>query len=97
MAISFLVTPREWLEVRGAEFLAAIVTAGLLLVGVWLGVPLLRARIGEVLLYSFCCVSATVLHTLWDLAVRCGTWLVYALRPELPSRPVPGAVGTRAG
>jgi len=45
-------------------------TAAILIGGLAVGVPFLRARIPEVFLYSFCCVSAVVLRAGIDLAVR---------------------------
>src|SRR5919197_1209688 len=50
--------PVAWLKARGIELAAALCTAGVLIGGLALGVPFLRARILETFLYSFCCVSA---------------------------------------
>ena len=59
-----------WLQARTVELGASLCTAGILIAGLALGVPFLRARIPEVFLYSFCCVSAVVVRAGLDLAVR---------------------------
>lgn len=63
-------TPSEWIRARAVELAAAACTAGVLFAGLVIGVPFLRARIAEVFLYGFCCVSAVVLRALLDLGVR---------------------------
>jgi hypothetical protein len=93
----FPMTPWQWIEIRGAELLAALVTCSFLVGGVWVGVPFLRARIGEVFLYSFCCLTATVLHAAWDLAVRCSRWLVVTARPSPARRVIPRVAPTPTG
>ena len=60
----------EWLRIRAVELGASLCTAAILIGGLAVGVPFLRARIPEVFLYSFCCVSAMVLRAGIDLAVR---------------------------
>jgi hypothetical protein len=87
-------TAWEWVQIRGAELLAAAATAGLLVGGVWVGIPFLRERIAEVFLYSFCCVTATVVHTVWDLAMRCGAWLVFTAGATAAPRVMPKVVAT---
>ena len=71
-AIRFLVmgSPVAWLRARAVELGAALCTAGVLIGGLALGVPFLRARIPETFLYSFCCVSAVLLRAVLDLGVR---------------------------
>lgn len=66
----FLMTAAQWLRARAVELGAAICTAGVLLAGLAVGVPFLRARIPEVFLYGFCCICAVVLRAVIDLAVR---------------------------
>src|SRR5437773_11140913 len=60
----------EWLRIRAVELGASLCTAAILIGGLAVGVPSLRARIPEVFLYSFCCVRAVVLRAGIDLAVR---------------------------
>ena len=60
----------SWLQSRAVELGAALCTAAVLIAGLAIGVPFLRARIAETFLYSICCVSAVVLRALLDLAVR---------------------------
>jgi hypothetical protein len=64
-------TPASWLKARGVELAAALCTVSLLIGGLAIGVPFLRARIPETFLYSFCCLTAVILRALIDLAVRC--------------------------
>jgi hypothetical protein len=78
-------TVNAWLRARGVELGAALVTAGVLIGGLAIGVPFLRARIPETFIYSFCCVSAVLLRAAIDLAVR-GT--VLAARTVRPFAPV---------
>jgi hypothetical protein len=88
-------TGREWLRIRGTEFLAAASTAGLLMGGLAAGVPFLRARIPQVFLYSFCCLAAVVLRSLIDLAVRGVLRLSRAIRPaHAPAATLAGGTGT---
>ncbi|TMC31971.1 MAG: hypothetical protein E6J32_01690 [Chloroflexi bacterium] len=63
-------TVSAWLKTRAVELGAALCTAAVLIAGLAIGVPFLRARIPETFLYSFCCVSAVVLRAALDLAVR---------------------------
>jgi hypothetical protein len=63
-------TVTAWLKARGVELGASLCTAGILIAGLWIGVPFLRARIAETFLYSFCCVSAVLLRAVLDLTVR---------------------------
>jgi len=60
----------EWLRARAVELGASLCTAAILIAGLAVGVPFLRARIPEVFLYSFCCVSAVLVRAGLDLAVR---------------------------
>ena len=60
----------EWLRARGVELGASLCTVAILIAGLAVGVPFLRARIPEVFLYSFCCVSAVLVRAGLDLAVR---------------------------
>lgn len=59
-----------WLKARAVELGAACCTAGVLIGGLAIGVPFLRARIPEVFLYAFCCISAVFLRAALDLVVR---------------------------
>jgi hypothetical protein len=59
-----------WLQARAIELAASLCTAGVLIAGLAVGIPFLRARIPETLLYSVCCVAAVVLRAGIDLAVR---------------------------
>ena len=52
------------------ELGASLCTAGGLIAGLALGVPFLRERIAETILYSLCCVAAVLLRAAIDLAVR---------------------------
>ena len=62
-------TLREWLQLRAVEMLAALCTAGALVGGLALGVPLLRNRVAEVFLYSFCCLAAVLIRILADVVI----------------------------
>jgi hypothetical protein len=73
-----------WLKTRAVELGAALCTAAVLIAGLAIGVPFLRARIPETFLYSFCCVSAVVLRALLDLAVRGVVVAARSLRPAVP-------------
>jgi hypothetical protein len=73
--------PVAWLKARGIELAAALCTAGVLIGGLALGVPFLRARIPETFLYSFCCVSAVLLRAILDLGVRATVFAVRRARP----------------
>jgi len=77
-------TPSTWLKARAAELGAALCTAAVLISGLAIGLPFLRARIAETLLYSCCCVSAVVLRAVLDLAVRVVALAVRSLRPAVP-------------
>jgi hypothetical protein len=63
-------TPLTWLKARAVELGAALCTASVLIGGLAVGVPFLRARIPEVFLYSFCCIAAVFVRAMLDLAVR---------------------------
>jgi hypothetical protein len=75
-----------WLRDRLVELGASLCTAGVLLAGLAIGVPFLRARIAETFLYSFCCVSAVLLRAMLALTVR-GT--VWAVRTVFAAAPLP--------
>ncbi|HET9849942.1 MAG TPA: hypothetical protein VFR68_15505 [Candidatus Dormibacteraeota bacterium] len=74
-------SPIAWLKARAVELGAALCTAGVLIGGLALGVPFLRARIPETFLYSFCCVSAVLLRAVLDLAARGALLAVRRVRP----------------
>jgi hypothetical protein len=75
-AISYLVmSAREWLAMRGIELLAALFVAFVLILGLVAGVPILRSRIAEVILYSLACVAAVILRSALDLAAHGILWL----------------------
>lgn len=82
LAIRFLVmdSPIGWLKTRAVELGAALCTAGVLIGGLAVGVPFLRARIPETFLYSFCCVTAVLLRAVLDLSVRAMLLLVRRTR-----------------
>jgi hypothetical protein len=81
-------TVTSWLKARGVELGASLCTAGILIAGLAIGVPFLRARIPETFLYSFCCVGAVLLRAMLDLSVRAVMQAAQAVRP--PARmPVP--------
>ena len=74
-------TVSAWLKTRAVELGAALCTAAVLIAGLAIGVPFLRARIPETFLYSFCCVSAVILRAAIDLAVRGTALAVRRIRP----------------
>jgi hypothetical protein len=74
-------TVSDWLKARSVELGASLCTAGVLIAGLAIGVPFLRARIPETFLYSFCCVSAVLLRALIDLVVRASVLAAHRLRP----------------
>lgn len=71
---------REWLWQRSTELLGAICVAAILISGVWVGIPFLRARVAEVFFYSVSCLSAVVLRILVDLMIRSGVGITQAVR-----------------
>jgi hypothetical protein len=73
-----------WLRTRAVELGAAVSTAAVLIAGLAVGVPFLRARIPEVFLYSFCCVSAVFVRAVLDLSLRS---VVFAAR-QFRSHPI---------
>jgi len=75
-----------WLRDRLVELGASLCTAGVLIAGVAIGVPFLRARIAETFLYSFCCVSAVPLRAVLVLTVR---GAVLAVRTVYATEPFP--------
>jgi hypothetical protein len=83
-------TVTAWLKARSVELGAALCTAGLLIAGLAIGVPFLRERIPETVLYSFCCVSAVLLRAAIDLGVRGA-----ALATRTIARPAAVPVSTR--
>ena len=78
-------TVKAWLAVRSVELGASLCTAGVLIAGLAVGVPFLRQRIPETLLYSFCCVSAVLLRAAIDLAIRGATLAARAIRTAAPA------------
>jgi hypothetical protein len=84
-----------WLKDRLVELGASLCTAGVLLAGLAMGVPFLRARIAETFLYSFCCVSAVPLRAVLVLIGRGTVWAVRTLYAAAP-RPVPNLGPSRA-
>jgi hypothetical protein len=74
-------TVTVWLKARSVELGASLCTAAVLIGGLAIGVPFLRARIPETFLYSFCCVTAVLLRAVIDLAVRASVLAVRSLRP----------------
>jgi fucose permease len=74
-----------WLKARFVELVASLCTAGVLMSGLVIGVPFLRARIAETFLYSFCCVSAVLLRAAIDLAVRGSVYMTRTIRPASPA------------
>lgn len=74
-----------WLKARAVELGAALCTAAVLIGGLAIGVPFLRARIPETLLYSFCCVSAVLVRAFLDLAVRSVVVALRSLRSPIPA------------
>ena len=77
-----------WLRARTVELGASLCTAGILIAGLALGVPFLRARIPEVFLYSFCCVSAVLLRAAIDLAVRAVVLVAHLVGPHIVISPI---------
>jgi hypothetical protein len=75
---------KAWLKARAVELGAALCTAAVLIAGLAIGVPFLRARIAETFLYSFCCISAVLVRACLDLAVRAALGL-RSLRPPIPA------------
>jgi hypothetical protein len=73
-----------WLKARSVELGASLCTAAVLIGGLAIGVPFLRARIPETFLYSFCCVTAVLLRAVIDLAVRASVLAIRGLR-RVPS------------
>ena len=88
-------TVTAWLKARGVELGASLCTAGLLITGLWIGVPFLRDRIPETFLYSFCCVSAVLLRAVLDLTVRGTVRVARAVNAAVPL-PVPTLGPTHA-
>lgn len=76
---------KAWLKARAVELGAALCTAAVLIAGLAIGVPFLRARIAETFLYSFCCISAVLVRACLDLAVRCAALGLRSLRPPIPA------------
>ncbi len=74
-------TVSSWLKARSVELGASLCTAALLIAGLAIGVPFLRARIPETFLYSFCCVTAVLLRAVIDLAVRASVLAAHRIRP----------------
>jgi hypothetical protein len=74
-----------WLKARAVEFGAALCSAAVLIAGLAIGVPFLRARIPETFLYSFCCVSAVLVRAILDLAVRSVVLALRSLRSPNPA------------
>ena len=74
-----------WLKARSVELGAALCTAAVLIAGLAVGVPFLRARIPEVFLYSLCCVTAVLFRAVIDLAVRATVFAARSLRPPAPA------------
>lgn len=85
----------QWLRDRLVELGASLCTAGVLIAGLAIGVPFLRARIAETLLYSFCCVSAVLLRAVLVLSVRGSVWAVRTVYAAAPA-PVPTLGPSRA-
>ncbi len=81
-------TVTAWLRARLVELGASLCTAGVLIAGLAIGVPFLRARIPETFLYSFCCVTAVILRAAIDLVVR-GTVLAARALRSAAAAPVP--------
>jgi len=74
-------TVSDWVRTRSVELGASLCTAAVLIAGLAIGVPFLRARIAETFLYSFCCVSAVFLRAAIDLAVRAAALASRTIRP----------------
>ncbi len=71
---------REWLWHRTTELMGASCVAAVLIGGLWVGIPFLRARIAEVFFYSAACLGAIILRSVIDLFVRGGLRVAYGLR-----------------
>jgi hypothetical protein len=80
---------REWLAKRGIELLAAFCVAGILIGGVVAGVPYLRSRIAEVILYGVACVAAVILRSALDLVAQGIVLLAQTGRAVARLRPLP--------
>lgn len=80
-AITFDMTPSDWLRARLVELGAALATAAVLIGGLAIGIPFLRARIPETFFYSFCCISAVLLRAAILLAVQGALLALHRLRP----------------
>jgi hypothetical protein len=78
---------REWVEVRVVELLASLFAVSLLIGGLLAGLPFLKERIAEVLLYSVCCVSAVFMHAILDLAFRGARRAVRVMIPTPAAEP----------
>lgn len=76
---------------RGIELLAAICVAGILIGGGAAGVPLLRSRIAEVILYGVACVAAVLLRSALDLLAQGIVLLTQTGRAVARLRPLPQA------
>jgi hypothetical protein len=74
-------TVTDWVRTRAVELGASLCTASVLIAGLAVGVPFLRARIPETFLYCFCCVSAVFLRAAIDLAVRGTAFAARGIRP----------------
>ena len=74
---------------RGIELLAAICVAGILIGSVATGVPYLRSRIAEVILYSVACVAAVLLRSALDLVAQGIVLLTQTGRAVARPRPLP--------
>jgi hypothetical protein len=80
----------HWLKTRAVELGAALCTAGVLIGGLAAGVPFLRARIPETMLYSACCVAAVILRAVIDLAAHATAWAVHASARQILIAPLSG-------
>lgn len=80
---------RDWLAMRGIELLAGICVAVILIGGVAAGVPFLRGRIAEVILYSVACVAAVILRSVLDLVAQGVVLLSQTGRAVARLRPLP--------
>jgi hypothetical protein len=79
----------QWLKARAVELGASLCTAGLLIGGLAAGVPFLRARIPETMLYSLCCVAAVILRAGLDVVGQATIRAAQAVRAAPAVRPVP--------
>ena len=87
-------TVSGWLKARFVELGASLCTAGVLVGGLAVGVPFLRERIPQTLLYSFCCVAAVLLRAVIDLAAHSSALMIRTIRPA--SAPAAGLEPSRA-